>query len=289
MPINQKLNLYTVTDKSQEKTVSPLECVRWSVDKMISKTSPILQALMYSDNLAPDELENLYKIHLYELKTMSYIHNMSIICDNHPDSGKLSVNTASYDVMHFLTSITKQTLKIFDDSNIDISINCDKNCRYASFDVKLLGFIMYNIISNAITHNNRKEKIITINAGCETYREGKRARKVFTVSVKDNGPGVSAAKRKSLFAKESGLVQYDIIEKTGAFMEGGFGLKASYKAVLKMNGDIECLPGKGAEFKISIPQDNDILGFYETNAEAPSFSEFLPIYASALLKIKFNE
>ncbi len=276
-------------ETSSDTKTNPVEYMRWSIDKMISKTAPMLQALMYSTNLDPDELECVYKTYLYEQKMMSFVHNISILYNDIPGGDAIAVNIANYDVGHFLTSLTKQTLRIFDNSGIEIFVKCSKNCRYASFDLKLLGFIMYNIISNAIIHNNRKEKVIEINAKTESERVSGKNQKYLKISVKDNGPGINAAKRKTLFVMDNTMLQYDMIEKTGGFMKSVFGLKASYKAARRMDGYIEYLPGKGAEFVISIPQKDEVCGFYESQVAEPQMHELFPIYASALLKLKYNE
>ena len=276
-------------ETSAKSNIIPAECMRWSVDKMIAKTSPMLQALMYSVNLDPDELECIYKTYLYEQKMMSFVHNVSILYNDLPGGESITVNIASYDVGHFLTSLTKQTLRIFDNTGLEIFIDCDKNCRYASFDLKLLGFIMYNIISNAIMHNNRKEKIIKINAEAKSEHVSGKNQKYLKISVKDNGPGINAAKRKTLFIKDTNMLPYDMIEKTGGFMKTGFGLKASYKAAKRMGGYIECLPGRGAEFVVSIPQKKEDEGCYEPHLDEPPAYELFSIYAGALLKIKYNE
>lgn len=61
---------------------------------------------------------------------------------------------------------------------------------------------------------NRKEKVIEINAKTESERVSGKNQKYLKISVKDNGPGINAAKRKTLFVMDNTMLQYDMIEKT---------------------------------------------------------------------------
>lgn len=225
--------------------LTPAECMRWAVDKMMIKTSSILQALMYSENLEPEQLIDIHRTYLYERKMMSTIHNISILYDG----GKLNTHFASYDVRHFLRSVVKYTHKLFRDSRIEFYIDCEKTVN----------------INASVKQNN------------------------FIISYKDNGSGISAAKRRTLFIPDHSVITREEIEESGGFMSVGLGLKASYKAAVDMGGSIECLPGKGAEFIITIPQKKDDIGFNEV-CEADIDTDFaLSLLAAPLLKEKFGE
>lgn len=257
--------------------LTPAECMRWAVDKMMIKTSSILQALMYSENLEPEQLIDIHRTYLYERKMMSTIHNISILYDG----GKLNTHFASYDVRHFLRSVVKYTHKLFRDSRIEFYIDCEKRSAYAVFDVKLMSFIIFNLISNSILHTKRREKTVNINASVKQNN--------FIISYKDNGSGISAAKRRTLFIPNNSVITREEIEESGGFMSVGLGLKASYKTAVDMGGSIECLPGKGAEFIITIPQKKDDIGFNEV-CEADIDTDFaLSLLAAPLLKEKFGE
>jgi len=99
----------------------------------------------------------------------------------------------------------------------------------------LLGELVWNILENAAMHNTKVDKRVWVS--------GEREDKLFRLSIADNGPGISAARKKSLFVR------------TERF--GGVGLALVAQMVRKYGARIEVQdrePGKpssGASFVIT--------------------------------------
>lgn len=260
----------SIIQTNPNEQVNLTEYSIWLADRMVGKTYPLLQYLIHSANLNPEQTDAVNKVYLHELKMMSSIHNISVICENQAAD---KVVFANYDVKHFLNSIIRQTLRFFAGSNITFDVECHKRCAHAAFDVKLLGFVMFNLISNTILHARRREKKVVITAAISCGN--------LVISYKDNGNGISKAKRRTLFNFDKNTIPREHIAKTGALSPLGLGLKASYVAMRNMGGTIECLPG--AEFLITIPQKDDPLSLYEVCEPEFDPEMVLRIFASSLL------
>lgn len=91
----------------------------------------------------------------------------------------------------------------------------------------LLGELLWNILENAARHNTRQDKQVWIS--------GRRDGELFRLSIADDGPGISAARKKALF------------DRTKRF--GGVGLALVGQMVRKYGARIEVqdrVPGKSS-------------------------------------------
>lgn len=101
--------------------------------------------------------------------------------------------------------------------------------------------LFYNLISNAVKHNDKKEGIILID-----YRVLK---KFHEFSIKDNGPGIAKNYHEKIFKLFQTLNETDEIDSTGV------GLSIVKKIITVLNGTIrlESKINEGATFYIKIP------------------------------------
>jgi len=118
-----------------------------------------------------------------------------------------------------ITSVLKEKLLILErvyDAKVHTS-GLDK-MTYVKADA-LLGELVWNLLENACRHNPKDKK--------EVWVEGKSKRGIFELSISDDGPGLSDARKKTLFS--------------GKKHSGGVGLRLVSQMVRKYGGSIEVL------------------------------------------------
>ena len=110
----------------------------------------------------------------------------------------------------------------------------------------MLQTIIRNLLSNAIKFTNSGGEI-SLNASSQD--------EVITLSVKDNGKGISIEKLKTLFKN----LPNKSTEGTSNELGTGLGLTICKKLVEKQGGTIwvESEPGKGSTFYFTIPRQNN--------------------------------
>lgn len=258
--------------------ISTGHMAQWVVDKMVSNNSAHIQGLLYSKNLLPEQLESAYIIQLNELNTYSKIRNIAVLYDRDDDLS--SLNFASYNPNHFISSVTKHVIRLTGEHNIEVYSSCDAQTKNAVFDLRRTSLILYNLISNSITHNKHKSKVIEIRAFTKDDN--------FIISVKDNGRRIPANKRKTLFsAYENKPVLTSANMADIGLSLGGLGLSVCLKAAKDMGGNIvylapiEC----GNEFQLIIPQaaHSSLVG--ETILAEPDFDDLKICLAGAILSL----
>ncbi len=252
---------------------------QWTVDKMIAKTSVRLQAMLYSQNLSPEEFEHLCLIRMIEQSAYSKVRN---ITELYGDADEVSApRFASYNVDHYLNSVTSHILKLTEGDNIEIIVSCDSGCKNAVFDLRRVGIVLYNLISNSIIHNKYKHKVISIRG----FLRGND----FVISVTDNGKGIAPETRRTMFSayeNKPDLRAASIIDS--GLVLGGIGLSVCRKVAKDMAGDVFYVPAKGTgtTFELIIPQTNRINLFGETVIANPDLEELEIFLSSALLHLK---
>ncbi len=109
--------------------------------------------------------------------------------------------------------------------------------------------IFDNLISNALKYAPPQTRVL-VHAG----REGAEV----VISVKDEGPGISASDQEKLFGKFARLTA----RPTGGESSTGLGLSIVKRLVEAMNGSIECQStlGHGATFTVRLPVDDEMKG-----------------------------
>jgi signal transduction histidine kinase len=101
--------------------------------------------------------------------------------------------------------------------------------------------ILVNLIKNSVEVLPRGGRIEIVNHG-EVQREG---RSVFSLCVKDNGPGIPAEQRSRLFSP---------VQSTKAGSNRGIGLSIVHGLVKQLGGSIQCESSvSGTQFEICLP------------------------------------
>ena len=102
--------------------------------------------------------------------------------------------------------------------------------------------VIYNLIDNAIKYTREKPQIVVSTSNSESH---------FSLSVKDNGIGISKEDQRHIFERFYRVSTGDIHDVKGF----GIGLNYVYEIVRMHNGkiDIESSVGAGSTFTITIP------------------------------------
>ncbi len=102
----------------------------------------------------------------------------------------------------------------------------------------LLGELVWNLLENSARHNPTEKRKVWVST---TRKNG-----TFRLNISDNGPGISEAKKQSLFDKSK--------------RSGGVGLTLVFQMVRKYGGTIEVVdrvkgdPSKGAKFVLTLKE-----------------------------------
>lgn len=242
------------TVSNLKDNINPLRISQWISDNMFLKSSNCIQTVLYSKNLSPEQLSAIYRAHFYELYACSAIRNVAEI---YSDDDISTVRFASYDTEYFLNSFVKHTKRMLITNRAEFEINCDKSCKNAIFDFRKTTLIISNLVSNSIIHNKSAEKHIRISASMRGDD--------FVISVRDNGKGITPAKRKNLFSAYKNVMTLAMADKIGSGLTlSGMGLAVSRKTAQSMSGDVVYVPSsKYTEFELRIPQSTHRDKFFE--------------------------
>jgi signal transduction histidine kinase len=163
------------------------------------------------------------------------------LLDVHMLEENVKPNYSNFDISLFLFDKVKEFNAQAEAKNIFLSITKVQN-EVVRLDADYLARIMDNLISNAIKFSNG-HSLVEISA----LKEGDR----ILISVKDQGPGFSAADRELLFQKFKKLSA----RPTAGETSNGLGLAIVKILVERLNGQVSLVsePGRGSEFLISLP------------------------------------
>ena len=267
-------------DSKEDTEFTSARYIKHLSDNLAAAVLPHIQYIEYNGNLSADELQSIQKIRYYMYKYHVTVNNViEVFCKDDISS---SVNLAEYNAERFLTSIVKHTTSLLNSRNTCINLSCDKSCRRVIFDVRRMSVIMYNVISNAIVHNRRREKCVDIKAEVRD--------KNFVVDVRDNGNGIPSSVRKRIFGDDRNFDSSIIRVDDSGLVLGGMGLYAAKASAADMNGKISSLPtASGTVIEIVIPQESLSGQFRETIEYSPPEYEVEENLADAILYIRYSE
>lgn len=250
-------------------------------EKLEALMFPHIQFIRYCPSLPPKELESLYKIQLYLEKYHSIFHNLYEL--SLPD--KLSdISPVSIDTKNFLNAVIDITAKLFPCKSLFISTDISDGCETAFIDIRRTELILYNLISNAIIHNPRREKHIKISA----FPRGDD----LVISVKDNGKGFPSSAVLKRFNDDNETLLQDVYFDFQTASMTHIGIALIKKLVKQMNGKVKFYSTqKGVTAEVSISQSYFALTNCVKDSEAvgtPSFELAFQQLSSAMLLINFT-
>ncbi|KAB7614700.1 sodium:solute symporter [Amylibacter sp. SFDW26] len=157
------------------------------------------------------------------------------------ESGKVKLNLENRNLGKLIEQSITASQTAFDTKEIKVNIPTAFQKITLFTDADRLAQVFINLITNAIKYNDKDVPVIDFSVA-ETV-------KALTVTISDNGPGVSEADQEIIFEKFSKL-------SSGASSSGvGLGLSICAEIMRNLGGDVVFTPSKtGAMFTVTIPR-----------------------------------
>ncbi|GAB4467862.1 MAG: hypothetical protein OHK0057_08110 [Thermoflexibacter sp.] len=155
-----------------------------------------------------------------------------------------AINWEKVDLENFLIPVVNSYKQQAENKKIQLHFDHQLNTKVIDADRSYLNRILDNLVSNAIKFSPQ-EKNIYISAVENSH--------IVSISVKDEGPGISPEDQKKMFKKFQKLSA----RPTAGESSTGLGLSIIKTLVERMNGKISVNSelGKGTEFVIELPKE----------------------------------
>lgn len=155
-----------------------------------------------------------------------------------------AINWEKVDLENFLIPVVNSYKQQAENKKIQLHFDQQLNTKVIDADRSYLNRILDNLVSNAIKFSPQ-EKNIYISAVENSH--------IVSISVKDEGPGISPEDQKKMFKKFQKLSA----RPTAGESSTGLGLSIIKTLVERMNGKISVNSelGKGTEFVIELPKE----------------------------------
>ena len=191
-----------------------------------------------ADNLTNNQKEYLDKIHQIVVDGLGMLRNL---LDNRRLEEKgIDLNNDKVNLVTLLGSLVKNYQVLAEKKGIIIHFESPKQVFVVS-DKLYLTRVFENLLSNAVKFSDPNTNVFVF-----VIEEVK----MISVSVQDEGPGISQADQQNLYHKFQRLSA----RPTGGESSTGLGLWIVKSIVDKMEGEIVCSSdlGKGATFKVML-------------------------------------
>lgn len=223
--------------------IDPIRVMQWEVEGGLSNTEVLIDGLLYSKNLLPEQLESLYKVRMTNLGLLSRIRNYAELYS--AADATSSLKFATYNAEKFFSTVIESILKFLEGKDISIELSCETGDKSVILDSRRTKIIMYNLLSNSIIHAGRKSVSIDANV----YMRGD----YLVIDITDDGKCISESRRRKLFDLEKMI---PVSKPEDLSMLKGLGLAVSRKLAREMNGDVVYVPSsRYNRFEITIPQN----------------------------------
>jgi signal transduction histidine kinase len=173
-----------------------------------------------------------YVFHLIE--QMETLNNMETFStDNYVEE---------FDLDEFAQANLKDFMQAAESKSIKLNYNFSGSKTVIKTDMNFLKRILYNLISNALKFSPFEKQIFLDLSHTDTH---------FTISIKDEGPGIGDGELSKLFQKFGKLNN----RPTNSESSSGLGLFIVKELLRKIDGDItvESKVGEGSDFKVMLP------------------------------------
>jgi signal transduction histidine kinase len=159
------------------------------------------------------------------------------------EAGKVELRSEDFDLPDVIDGVVKSLVPIAERRSITLDRNLADDVATVKLDKNKFRQILYNLLSNAIKFNNTGGKVLI-----ETGRVNPDS---FTLTVTDNGIGISQEDQKRLFIP---FMQVDA-STTRRHEGSGLGL-ALTKTLIELHGgriEVESEVGQGTSFTVTLP------------------------------------
>lgn len=210
---------------------SPLNAILGFADLLLAEVDGPLTAA------AREEVEQIRASGTHLLELINDILEFSAL-----EGGQLRLSRSKVDVSQTAAEVLREATGVLGERPVVVRQVGDKNVVIDA-DPRRVRQVLTNVIGNAIKFTERGEVLVTVKL------EGPTAR----VSVKDTGPGISAAEKSRLF-EEYRQTKEERRKRRGT----GLGLAIARRLVLLHGGHIEIDSelGKGSTFHLVFPVEN---------------------------------
>jgi signal transduction histidine kinase len=157
------------------------------------------------------------------------------------EAGQLTLELADYSLGDVTQTVFSAVEALAIDKKLALKAEIAPDLPHGRGDERRLAQVLLNLVGNAIKFTDAGEVVITAGAGNGS----------FNVSVRDTGPGISAADQAKLF-QEFQQADNSITRKKGGT---GLGLAIS-KRIIEMHGGriwVESAVGSGSTFYVTLP------------------------------------
>lgn len=218
---------------------SPLNAVLGFADILMTEVDGPLTAA------AREEVEQIRGSGAHLLELINDILEFSAL-----ESGQLRLSRGSVDLFAVATEVVREATGVLGGKSLRVSVHGELGVL-ALADARRVRQILQNLVGNAIKFTQRGEVTVVV------VREANCAR----VSVRDTGPGISAAERAMIF-EEYMQAGDERAKKRGT----GLGLAIARRLVLMHGGMIrvDSELGRGSTFDVTLPL------WFGRNPEVPS-------------------
>jgi two-component system, OmpR family, phosphate regulon sensor histidine kinase PhoR len=156
---------------------------------------------------------------------------------------KISLRREEYSIHHLLDEVLLDYRLKLTGTNIKLMLKKDAVRDTVLLDRFWFTTVLLNLFDNAVKYNNKELKEITVT----TFND----KKGISISIRDNGPGMTTEIQRHIFEKFYRNVRH-VNEQVKGLGLGLFYVKQAIEAH-KWKIDIESIEGTGSEFIISIP------------------------------------
>jgi signal transduction histidine kinase len=260
MKLKQKNQVISLQGKEIEKQLLELEVRSNQMSDLVQEKQQIIGVVSHdlkgpfnrifalvqlmnlsTENLTPDQLEYLDKIHQIVADGLSMVRNL---LDNRlmEDLG-IELAQEKINLTNLIGSLIKNYQVLADKKSIQFHFESPSQILLTS-DKLYLTRVFENLLSNALKFSrNEKNVFVSLTEDAEKI----------LVSIRDEGPGISQADQQKLFHKMQRLSA----RPTGGESSTGLGLWIVKTVIDKMGGTVDCesVEGKGTTFKVTLIKD----------------------------------
>lgn len=241
----QKAKLYE-NDRSKSEFVSiathelltPISAIEGYLSMIVNHPEKLKKA-------KPQTIEYLNNIYNSAKRLSTLIRDVLSVA--RIESGKISINPVGFDLTKITNECIEQLTFLAQEKQITLKLKSPSKVMPKAFaDPDRTAQIIINLISNAIKYN-RPSGHVTVELNYEP------ANHIVTAEVSDDGLGMEKSEMEHLFEK---FYRIDSPERTG-IIGTGLGLYITKSILERMGGAIvvKSLPGKGSQFKFSLPAE----------------------------------
>jgi CheY-like chemotaxis protein len=201
--------------------------------------------------LSPDTMEAMDKIYGSANILMGIINDLLDL--SKIETGRLEIISSQYDIASVINDTVHLHLMRFESSPLEFNLKVSEDTPARMFGDELrIKQILNNLLSNAAKYTIKGEVELSVSASSEPEGAADTTATTLVLSVRDTGPGMTAAQVDML----SDDYSHFNLKAAGAMEGTGLGMGITRDLIRLMKGrlTVESKPGKGTLFTVRLPQ-----------------------------------